>query len=47
MPPQEDVQKFRVRTVKIIDDHETKLAKDPSHTQFICSVSGDQYKYIM
>ena len=47
MPPQEDVQKFRVCIVKMIGDNEKKLAKDPVHTQFICSVNSYQYKYIM
>ena len=43
MSPEEDVQNFRVRVAKNIDDHEKKLVKEPGYTQFICSVNGDQY----
>ena len=43
MPTQEDSQKFRFCIVKMIDYHKTKLAKDPDHTQFVCSVNDDQY----
>ena len=31
----------------MIDDHKEKLAKDPGHTQFICSDNYYQYKEIM
>ena len=47
MPPQEYGQNFRVHIVKMIDNHKTKLEKDPDHIQFICSVDDDQYKDIM
>ena len=47
MPPQGDRHNLRFRIVKIIDDHETKLAQDPGTTQFICSGNHDQYKDIM
>ena len=47
MPHQEDGQKFRVRIIQIIDEHEKKLAQDPGHTQFICSVNDDQHKEII
>ena len=47
IPPQEYGQKFRVHIVKMIDNHKTKLEKDPDHTQFICSVYDYQYIDIM
>ena len=47
MPTQEYGETFRVRIVKIIDDHEIKLAQDPGHTQFILSVDDYKYKEIM
>ena len=31
----------------MIDDHEKKLAKNPGHTQFICSINDYQYKDII
>ena len=47
MPPQEYDQKFRVRIVKIIYYHETKITEDPGHTRFICSINDDRYEYII
>ena len=47
IPPQEYGQNFRVHIVKMIDNHKTKLEKDPDHTQFICSVYDYQYIDIM
>ena len=41
MLPQEYGQNVRVYIVKIIYDHETKLVKDPGHTQFVCSFNYD------
>ena len=43
LAPQQNGQKFRVRIVKIIGDHEEKLLQDPGHIQFVFSVSYDQY----
>ena len=47
MPPKEDGQNFQVHVVKIVYDHEKKLAQEPGHTHFICYVNDYQYKYIM
>jgi hypothetical protein len=38
MPPHEDGQRFRARTVRAIEDHERSLAKDEDQIHFLCSI---------
>jgi hypothetical protein len=42
MDPKEDGQRFRAWIVKLIEDHESDVAENPTRIKFLCSVNNDQ-----